>query len=311
MYKILVTGGAGYIGSIMVDKLLQEGYEVTVFDNFLYKQNSLFHLGHHDKLSIIRGDITDLPLIKEVLSKADIIIPLAALVGAPVTSLYKKTSRIINYEAPIEMFNQISKNQLVLMPTTNSAYGSGSDNEVFDEESKLNPISNYAIDKVDLEKKLLDNQNSISFRLATAFGCSPRLRLDLLVNDFTYRALSQRSIILFESHFKRNFIHVQDIANVFIHAIKNFNVMKNNIFNIGLSDANLSKKELCLKIQEYVNEFEIIENNYTKDPDQRNYVVSNKKIESYGFKPSYSLDFGIKELIRVYDAINNSNYYNV
>ena len=196
------------------------------------------------------------------------------------------------------MLKERSNQQPTIMPTTNSAYGSGDDNNYCTEESKLNPISKYAIDKVEVEKKLLDQGNAISFRLATVFGMSPRMRLDLLVNDFTYRAVKDKFIVLFESSFKRNYIHVRDISRVFRHAIKNFSSMNNNIYNVGLSNANISKLELCQIIKKYVPDFVYIDEPIGKDPDQRNYIVSNEKIEKTGFVPEVSIDDGVQELIK-------------
>ena len=209
------------------------------------------------------------------------------------------------------MLELASDRQLILMPTTNSAYGSGDDNNYCTEESPLNPISNYAIEKVEVEKYLMDRQNVISFRLATVFGMSPRMRIDLLVNDFTYRAVKDRTVVLFESHFKRNYIHVRDVSRVFLHGLKNFESMKGNIFNVGLSDANVSKRELCERIASAVPGFVYIENDIGMDPDQRNYIVSNAKLEKTGYKPSVSLDQGISELVKGYKMIKNTRYGNV
>lgn len=308
--KILITGGAGYIGSILIESLLNEGHEIYVYDNFLYKQNSLNHLCIHEKLYIEKGDVRNFELLSPILKKVDLIIPLAALVGAPLCNFDPVGSRSINYDAVIKMLKNISKYQIVLMPTTNSAYGTSKSGEICDEDSKLNPISVYAKDKVDLEKQLMDLENSVSFRLATVFGMSPRMRTDLLVNDFTYRAVHDGFLLLFESHFKRNYIHVRDVSRVFLFAINNFEKMKSNIYNVGLSDANISKKELAIKIKSYLPKLVIKEEEFLKDQDQRNYIVSNDKIEKTGFKAIYSLDCGIKELIKGYKMLKNNIYGN-
>jgi nucleoside-diphosphate-sugar epimerase len=311
MKNILVTGGAGYLGSTMVPALLEKGYKVTVLDNFMFKQNSLAHVCSNQNFEIVRGDIRDKKTMKDLMKGADVVIPLAALVGAPLCSEDKIGATTINHDAIEMMFDLSSKEQVILMPTTNSAYGTGDKDNYCTEESDLRPISQYAIEKVEIEKRLLDMPNSISFRLATVFGMSPRMRIDLLVNDFTYRAFRDRFVVLFESHFKRNYIHVRDVTKVFMHALDNHSVMKGEIYNVGLSDANLSKRELCEAIQKYIPNFMVMEAEVGKDPDQRNYLVSNDKIEKTGFSPSYSLDSGIQELIKGYNMIRNTKYGNI
>ena len=311
MKHILVTGGAGYLGSTMVPELLKKGYKVTVIDNFMFKQNSLANVCSNPNFEIIRGDIRDKKIMKGCMKNADVIIPLAALVGAPLCNEDKIGATTINHDAIEMMFDLSSREQIILMPTTNSAYGTGDKDNFCTEESELRPISQYAIEKVEIEKRLLDMPNSISFRLATVFGMSPRMRLDLLVNDFTYRAFRDRFVVLFESHFKRNYIHVRDVTNVFMHALNNHDNMKGEIYNVGLSDANLSKRELCEEIQKNIPDFIIMEAKVGKDPDQRNYIVSNEKIESTCFKPSYSLDMGIQDLIKGYTMIRNTRYGNI
>lgn len=308
---VLITGGAGYIGSILVPLLLKENYTVTVLDNFFYKQSSLNHVSYHPNFQIIRGDTRIKETMEPLIKKADIIIPLAALVGAPACKQDPITARSVNRDAILMMLNLINKNQWLLMPTTNSAYGSGDNNNFCTEESPLNPISQYAIEKVEVEKALMQHSNAISFRLATVFGMSPRMRMDLLVNDFVYRAVNDRAIVLFEGHFKRNYIHVRDVANVFLHGIQNFDQMKGEIFNVGLSLANLSKKELCERIKIQIPDFTFVEAPIGKDTDQRNYIVSNEKIEATGFKPEFQLDDGIRELIKGYVMLKNSIYSNV
>lgn len=310
-YKVLITGGAGYLGSTMVPEFLNLGHKVTVLDNFTYRQTSLNHVCHHPNFSVVRGDIRVKDAIVPLIKESDVIIPLAALVGAPICSQDPVGATTINHDAIFMMMKHLSKHQIVLMPTTNSAYGTGDENNFCTEESPLRPISQYAIEKVEIENALMEHPGAISFRLATVFGMSPRMRIDLLVNDFTYRAVYDRSVVLFESHFKRNYIHVRDVSRVFQHALKNHDKMKGQIYNVGLSDANVSKKELCERIQKQLPNFIIIEAPLGKDPDQRNYIVSNAKIEATGFKPEYSLDMGIADLIKGYTMIKNTRYGNV
>jgi nucleoside-diphosphate-sugar epimerase len=296
--RILVTGGAGYIGSILVPELLSAGYEVTVVDSFRYGQPSLAHVSASPMFHLVAGDVRDEKLMSGLVIKADTVIPLAALVGAPVCDRNPVEARTVNLESALWLFSRLSPRQRLLMPTTNSAYGSGQKNHACDETSPLNPVSSYARQKVEVEQALLQHPNAISFRLATVFGLSPRMRLDLLVNDFTFRAVRDRFIVLFEAHFKRNFIHVRDVARAFLHGMGSFEKMRGQIYNVGLSDANLSKLELCQAIRVVVPDFTFLEAPLSKDPDQRNYVVSNAKIEAAGFKPAYSLDAGIRELVK-------------
>lgn len=310
-HNILVTGGAGYLGSTMVPALLNEGHKVTVLDNFMFGQNSLAHVCHHPNFSVVRGDIRLENVMQPLMKAADVIIPLAAYVGAPLCAKDPVGATTVNHDAIMMMIKKLSKDQRLLMPTTNSAYGTGDENNYCTEESPLRPITQYAIEKVKIEKELMQHENSISFRLATVFGMSPRMRTDLLVNDFTYRAVNDRFVVLFEPHFKRNYIHVKDVTRAFLHGIANFDKMKGQIFNVGLSDANVSKMELCIAIQKQVPDFIFPEAAVGKDPDQRNYIVSNEKIEKFGFKPTHSLDMGIADLIKGYTMIKNSRYGNV
>ena len=311
MNNVLVTGGAGYIGSILSEFLLELGFNVTVLDNFMYKQASLNHLCHNPRFNVVNGDIRNLAHIQPLLKDADVIIPLAALVGAPLCNKDVVGADTTNKEAVFMMLDKISKEQRIIMPTTNSAYGSGDDNNLCTEESPLNPISKYAIDKVAVEEMLMQRENSISYRLATVFGMSPRMRTDLLVNDLTYRAVNDGYVVIFEGHFKRNYIHVRDVCDAFIHAIYNFNTMKGQIYNVGLSSANVSKLELCEIIKKHVPGFSIVEGEIKKDPDQRNYIVSNAKLEATGFEPMYDLDSGIMELLTGYRMIKNNIYGNI
>lgn len=304
-YNILVTGGAGYLGSTLVPALLNAGHNVTVLDNFLFKQSSLNHVCHDPNFSVVKGDIRLENVMKPLLSKADVVIPLAALVGAPMCNADPVGASTINHDAIAMMLRLLSPEQVVLMPTTNSAYGTGDADNFCNEDSPLRPISQYAKEKVEVEKLLMERENAVSFRLATVFGMSPRMRTDLLVNDFTYRAVHDRFVVLFESEFKRNYIHVRDVARVFLHGLENFSAMAGQIYNVGLSDANISKRELCERIQQQIPDFVFLEAPVGKDLDQRNYVVSNAKLESTGFQPTVSLDDGIRELIKGFTMIKN------
>jgi nucleoside-diphosphate-sugar epimerase len=309
--KILITGGAGYIGSILVPALLAKGYKVTVLDNLLYRQTSLLEQCYDPRFEFVRGDVRDVSLLRELIPQFDVLIPLAAIVGAPACDKDPLLATSVNLDAVAELNRIRSKNQWVLYPTTNSGYGVGEENAYCTEESPLRPISLYGRTKVQAEKLLLDSENVITFRLATVFGLSPRMRLDLMVNDFTYRALKDRFIVLFEENFKRNYIHIRDVASVFLFAIENFGKMKNQPYNVGLTSANLSKRELCEKIKEHIPEFAIYSSSLGKDPDQRNYIVSNEKIEKTGWKPKFSLDDGIEELIKGYRILNATNFTNL
>ena len=309
--KILVTGGAGYLGSVLVPKLLSQNYEVTVLDNFLFNQVTLTDSCKHDKFEIIRGDTRDTSLLKNIIKRFDVIIPLAALVGAPMCDLDKLGAESINRNAIEEIVKIISKDQKILMPVTNSGYGIGEKDKFCDETSPLNPISFYGITKVKAEEAVLSRENSITFRLATVFGMSSRMRTDLLVNDFVYRAVNDRTLVIFEGHFKRNYIHIQDVANVFIHAINNFDNMKSKAFNVGLDEANLSKIELATIIKEHVPNFVFLEAPIGEDPDKRDYIVSNKRLVDSGFVTEWSMNRGIKELIKGYKIIKNSSHSNI
>jgi nucleoside-diphosphate-sugar epimerase len=295
----------------MVPELLAKGHNVTVLDNFMYGEPSLNHVCYHPNFNVYKGDIRIKSDIAPLLNQADVIIPLGALVGAPICKQDPIGATTTNVDAIKMMLNMLDRDQLVIMPTTNSAYGSGDDNNFCTEESPLNPISKYAIDKVEVENALVEHGNFISYRLATVFGMSPRMRIDLLVNDFVYRAVKDGFVILFESHFKRNYIHVRDIAKAFVHAIDHRITMKGNIYNVGLSEANVSKWELCEHIQKFIPTFTFIESPIGEDPDKRNYIVSNEKIEKTGFKTDVTLDAGIQELIKGFRMIRNTKYGNV
>jgi nucleoside-diphosphate-sugar epimerase len=309
--KILITGGAGYIGSVLTSGLLSKGYFVTVIDNLSFKQISLLNCFQHPNFTFIKADVSELKILKQELKKADIIIPLAAIVGAPACDQNPLLAKIVNYDAIKNILINTSSNQKILYPNTNSGYGIGKKDIFCTEKSQLNPISLYGQLKVQIEDELLSSNRAVAFRLATVFGISPRMRLDLLVNDFTFRACQDSFIVLFEEHFKRNYIHVKDVTNAFIFAIKNFDKMKGEAFNLGLSNANLSKKELCEKIKKYLPELYIHSAPVGKDPDQRDYIVSNEKIESLGFMPKFSLDDGIKEIIQAYPMLKMNQFKNI
>jgi nucleoside-diphosphate-sugar epimerase len=309
--NILVTGGAGYIGSTLVPDLLSKKHKVTVIDNFMYDQTSLATSIRDRNFEIIFGDVRDESLMKKLVSKADIIIPLAAIVGAPACDKDPVMAQSINKDSILWLLKQVSRSQQVIMPTTNSAYGSGDKNNFCDENSPLNPLSLYARDKVVVEKSLLEHENSTSFRLATVFGISPRMRLDLLVNNFTLRAITDGFVIVFEGHFKRNYIHILDVVQAFNLAIEKKDQLKSQIFNVGLSEANISKIELCQEIKKIVPDFAFLEAPLGKDPDQRNYIVSNKKIEALGFSPAVSLQAGLNELIKGLKMFNHKPFTNV
>jgi len=309
--KILVTGGAGYIGSILVPHLLQRGYQVVVIDNFMYNQISLLDCCHNKNLTIIRGDARDRDLISGQLKEVDVIFPLACLTGAPLCSKDPIGAKNTNFDAVKMILDLRGKEQTLLFPTTNSGYGIGEAGICCTEETPLRPISLYGKLKVEIEKIILDSGNSITLRLATVFGISPRMRLDLLVNDFTYRAVNDRFLVLFEAHFKRNYLHVRDVARAFIHCLENFDEMKDKPYNVGLSDANLSKWELCEEIKKHVPDFYFVEAPVGEDPDKRDYIVSNAKIEATGFKPLFSLHEGISELIKGYQIIKYKQFSNI
>jgi nucleoside-diphosphate-sugar epimerase len=308
--NILITGGAGYIGSVLSKSLLDEGYSVTVLDNFRYNQNSLLDCCYDDKFRVIRGDVRDEQILTSSLQNQDFIIHLAALVGAPICNANKDDALTTNFESTKLLLKLRTKNQKILFPCTNSGYGIGEKGKYCTEETPLRPISFYGQTKVNSEKAILDDDNSISFRLATVFGVSPRMRLDLLVNDFVHKAMNEKFIGIFEGHFQRNYIHIRDVVRVFLHGINNFDNMKNQSYNVGLSDANLSKLELCEKIKEHISDFIFVESNLGEDPDKRDYIVSNEKIENTGFKPQFSLDFGIEELIKCYTIFKKQPYGN-
>ena len=309
--KILITGGAGYIGSLLTPGLLQAGHEVTVVDNFCFRQNSLLDCCHYNNFQVIRGDCRDERVMSSLVARADVIFPLAALVGMPMCKLDDQGARTINQGAIESICRLASNNQMIIYPTTNSGYGIGEKGKFCTEETALRPISLYGITKNNAEASVLERENSITFRLATVFGAAPRMRTDLLVNDFVYRAVNDRAVVIFEGHFKRNFIHIRDVVRVFMYAIENFQTMKGRPYNFGLEEANLSKLDLCEKIQKHIPGFVFVEAPIGEDPDKRDYIVSNKRILSTGFRMEWGLDRGIQELIKCYSIIKNSEYSNV
>ncbi len=309
--KILVTGGAGYIGSILVPLLLQKGHAVNVIDNFMYGQTSLLDCCYHPSLEIIRGDVRNENLLQEQLRTVDAILPLACLTGAPLCDRDPVGAQQINHDAVHFLAERKSKEQRLIFPCTNSGYGVGQEGIYCDETTPMRPISLYGKLKVELDRYLLDRGDCITFRFATVFGVSPRMRLDLLVNDFTYRAVVDKTVVLFEAHFKRNYLHVRDAAQAFLHALENYETMVGEPFNVGLSEANLSKQELCEAIQRQVPDFCYVLSEIGKDPDQRNYIVSNAKIEATGFHTQVGLDVGVRELVKGFQIVRRNQYANV
>ncbi len=308
--RIFITGGAGYIGSVLTRCLLNEGHTVTVLDNFMYKPTSLLDCCESSRFQVIRGDCRDVELVSKLASQADLVIPLAALVGAPLCDRDPVAAKATNLEAIRNLSRNLSPSQRLLFPVTNSGYGIGAQGSFCTEESPLRPITLYGVTKVEAEKAVLERENSVAFRLATVFGVSPRMRLDLLVNDFVWRAVTDRTIVLFEGHFKRNYIHVRDVTKAFLHTLENFESMKGQAYNVGLEDANLSKVELCQEIQKVVPNFVYLEAPIGEDPDKRDYIVSNKKLLTTGFQPDWTLQRGIEELVKGYTILQSGFYSN-
>jgi nucleoside-diphosphate-sugar epimerase len=309
--KILITGGCGYLGCVLTEMLIQRGFDVTVVDNLSYSQNALFNLFYTKKLDFVYGDVTNEKLIEELLKKDyDFIFPLAAIVGFPVSELKPQITWLTNHDSIVTMLKYRQKSQKIIFPNTNSGYGTTTGEQLCTEDLPLNPISTYGKSKAEAEKKIMDAGNSITFRLATLFGFSPRMRTDLLVNDFVLRALRDKGIILFERTFKRNFLHVRDAARGFLWAMANWQKMQNNIYNLGHPDYNLSKEELCLLIKKKIPDFNIFYAEIGKDPDKRNYIVSTEKIQKTGFEYKYPLEDGIEELIKGYNAFRDYRFKN-
>jgi nucleoside-diphosphate-sugar epimerase len=306
--KVLITGGAGYLGSNLTRHLLEAGYTVTVLDNLMYDQVTLLHLFGNPKFQFELGDVRDKKLLQELVGLNDVIIPLAAIVGMPACKANPELTVAVNYQQVADIVEVLRDDQKLILPNTNSQYGSS--DSIITEESPFNPLSLYAKTKCDAENTMLAKGNGVSLRLATVFGVSPRMRTDLLVNDFVYKSVVDGYLVLFEAHFKRNYIHVQDIARTFQFVIENYEKCKGQAFNVGLSTANLSKLELAETIKKYIPSLVIKQDDFKEDFDKRNYIVSNEKLEALGWKPIYDLDYGIKQLISAYKIVINKNNQN-
>jgi nucleoside-diphosphate-sugar epimerase len=306
--KVLITGGAGYLGSNLTRHLLEAGYSVTVLDNLMYDQVTLLHLFGNPKFQFELGDVRDKKLLQELVGLNDVIIPLAAIVGMPACKANPELTVAVNYQQVADIVEVLRDDQKLILPNTNSQYGSS--DSIITEESPFNPLSLYAKTKCDAENTMLAKGNGVSLRLATVFGVSPRMRTDLLVNDFVYKSVVDGYLVLFEAHFKRNYIHVQDIARTFQFIIENYDKCKGHAFNVGLSTANLSKLELAETIKKYIPSLVIKQDDFKEDFDKRNYIVSNEKLEALGWKPIYDLDYGIKQLMSAYKIVINKNNQN-
>lgn len=311
MARILMTGGAGYLGCEMIPALLRAGHEVTVVDNLMYGQHTLFHLCAEPGFDFVRGDARDEQLMGALVPRADVIVPLACIVGAPACARDPWLATSVNREAVLLANRLRSPSQLIVYPTTNSGYGATTGEVHCTEETPLEPISLYGRTKVEAEEALLDSPNAITLRLATVFGMSLRMRLDLLVNHFTYAAVTDGTIVIFEKDFKRNYIHVKDVADCFVHCIEHHAQMAGRPYNLGLDEANLSKQELAFKIKEYVPGFYIHFAEVGSDPDKRNYIVSNERLRAAGFTAQRGLDAGIQELLVGYRMLGRGQFKNV
>ncbi len=309
-HRVLITGGAGYIGSILTRRMLESNYQVTVLDNFRYGQTSLLDCCEFDAFRIVRGDCRDEHVVRDLARAADIVIPLAAIVGAPACDEDPVAARSVNVDAIRLIGSVLSADQRVLFPVTNSGYGIGDRGNPCTEDSPLRPISLYGVTKVEAESMVLSRPNAISFRLATIFGVSPRMRMDLLVNDFVWRAVTDRTVVVFEGQFKRNYLHVEDVARVFMHGIDRFDQMKGRAYNVGLEDANLSKLELCREIKKIIPSFVFLEAPIGEDVDKRDYIVSNARIASAGFQPEWTLERGIRQLVNGYSVFRKTPHGN-
>lgn len=309
--RVLVLGGAGYIGSVLTRHLIKLGYRVTVFDSLAFNQRVHGDLFAEENYHFVRGDVRDYESIKRHVSASDVVINLAAVVGAPASKIRAADTVSINLHAVENITKSLSKHQKLLIPTTNSGYGIGRPGELCTEESELSPLSLYGSTKVAAEHVVLSHGNGISLRLATVFGSSERMRRDLLVNDFVFRALNDNSLVIFEGHFRRNFIHIFDVCRAFVHGINNYERMCGNCYNVGLDDANLTKIQLAETIRAHIPSFTYVEAPIGEDPDKRDYLVSNEKIAKTGFEPIKSLDDGIHELIKCYRMYLNNQDTNL
>jgi nucleoside-diphosphate-sugar epimerase len=309
--RVLITGGAGYVGSVLTEHLLAAGFHVTVLDSLIFAQNSLFHLCHNPNLEFVFGDARDERVVKRCVEKADVIIPLAAVVGAPACDRDPWLARELNLDACALINKLRSPSQLVVYPNTNSGYGTRSGAMHCTEETPLEPISLYGKTKCEAEELFLSSPNAVALRLATVFGVSPRMRIDLLVNTFVYAACTDKYLVIFEKDFKRNFVHVRDVADCFVHVIRNSTAMNGKAYNLGLDSANVSKEELALKIKQVIPEFFIHFAEFGSDPDKRNYIVSNQRLREAGFEAKRTLEEGIKELVKGYQLIKRSPLKNV
>ena len=311
MSKVLVTGGAGYLGSVLVPLLLAKGHEVTVLDSFYFNQSTLLDSCLNSNFKVIRGDARNEKLLGEVMEGQDYIIPLAAMVGFPLCKADEVAAETTNLGAIKTLLNLRKPEQRIIYPCTNSGYGVGEGDKLCTEDTPMRPISLYGTTKTEAERLILEAGNSLTFRFATVFGASPRMRIDLLVNDFVYRAVFDRTAVIFEGNFKRNYIHIRDAVGAFVWGMEHFDEMKGKPYNCGLSSANLSKLELCAKIKEHIPEFVYMEAPIGEDPDKRDYIVSNECLEATGWRPIYTLDDGIEELKKVYTIIKNKTYSNI
>lgn len=308
--RILVTGGAGYLGSVLVPTLLEAGHHVTCIELFPRGTTELAAACRFSGFIPVRGDVRDERLMDEHLKQSDAVIPLAALVGAPLCARDPVNAETTNRDAILYLVKKLGRGQRLVYPTTNSGYGVGERDKYCTEETPLRPVSLYGRTKVEAERAILDSGNGVTLRLATVFGMAPRMRIDLLVNDMTFRAVTDRAAVIFEGHFRRNYIHVRDVSKAFLHALDSYGAMNGQPYNVGLSDANLSKLELCARIKQHVPNFVYVEAPIGEDPDKRDYIVSNAKIEATGFRPDWSLDDGIVELIKGYTMLRNSVFGN-
>ena len=309
--RVLITGGAGYLGSVLSQTLLARGYTVTVLDNLMWGSAALMHLCSDPEFDFVRGDARDEAVIRSLLQSADVVLPLAALVGAPLCDRDPWAARSTNLDAIRMLLRVRSPRQLLIYPTTNSGYGTKSGTTYCTEETPLEPISLYGVTKVEAEQAVLDTDNSLTLRLATVFGASPRMRLDLLVNHFVYVAQAERYIVIFEKDFKRNYIHIRDVADCVIHCIENSQRMQGRPYNAGLDEANLSKWELAHEIKRHVPDFVIVASEIGSDPDKRNYIVSNQRLREAGFTARRSIDEGVRELLKAYRTLGRSTLANV